>query len=116
MSPVMPILVINKVDKVEYLFESLIKGNLKTVEVTLRTSCALNVIEIISKKFPSLKVGAGTVLNENNLQDIKNAGATFAVSPGSTMTLAKNLKDASISSYARSIMWEILGNREEKIQ
>jgi 2-dehydro-3-deoxyphosphogluconate aldolase/(4S)-4-hydroxy-2-oxoglutarate aldolase len=89
MSPVMPILVINKVDKVEYLFESLIKGNLKTVEVTLRTSCALNVIEIISKKFPSLKVGAGTVLNEKNLQDIKNAGATFAVSPGSTMTLAK---------------------------
>ena len=34
MAPVMPVLVINKVDKVEHLFESLIKGNLKVVEVT----------------------------------------------------------------------------------
>ena len=82
MSPVMPVLVINKVDKVEHLFEALIKGNLKVVEITLRTSCALKVIEIASKKFPSLMVGAGTVLNEKDLQDIKSAGASFAVSPG----------------------------------
>ena len=33
MSPVMPVLTINKVEKVEYLFEALIKGNLKTVEI-----------------------------------------------------------------------------------
>ncbi|MDC3273653.1 bifunctional 4-hydroxy-2-oxoglutarate aldolase/2-dehydro-3-deoxy-phosphogluconate aldolase [Alphaproteobacteria bacterium] len=88
MSPVMPVLVINKVDKVEHLFEALIKGNLKVVEITLRTSCALKVIEIASKKFPSLMVGAGTVLNETDLQDIKSAGASFAVSPGSTISLA----------------------------
>ena len=93
MSPVMPVLVINKVDKVEHLFESLIKGNLKVVEITLRTSCALKVIEIASKKFPSLMVGAGTVLNEKNLQDIKSAGASFAVSPGSTLSLASKALD-----------------------
>ena len=93
MSPVMPVLVINKVDKVEPLFESLIKGNLKVVEVTLRTPCALKVIEIASKKFPNLKVGAGTVLNEKNLQDIKSAGASFAVSPGSTISLATKALD-----------------------
>ena len=93
MSPVMPVLVINKVDKVEPLFESLIKGNVKVVEVTLRTPCALKVIEIASKKFPNLKVGAGTVLNEKNLQDIKSAGASFAVSPGSTISLATKALD-----------------------
>ena len=93
MSPVMPVLVINKVDKVEHLFESLIKGNLKVVEVTLRTPCALRVIEIASKKFPSLMVGAGTVLNEKDLQDIKSAGASFAVSPGSTISLATKALD-----------------------
>ena len=93
MSPVMPVLVINKVDKVEHLFESLIKGNLKVVEVTLRTPCALKVIEIASKKFPSLMVGAGTVLNEKDLQDIKSAGASFAVSPGSTISLATKALD-----------------------
>ena len=93
MSPVMPVLVINKVDKVEHLFEALIKSNLKVVEVTLRTPCALKVIEIASKKFPNLKVGAGTVLNGKDLQDIKSAGASFAVSPGSTISLATKALD-----------------------
>ena len=93
MSPVMPVLVVNKVDKVEHLFESLIKGNLKVVEITLRTSCALKVIEIASKKFPSLMVGAGTVLNEIDLKDINSAGASFAVSPGSTISLALKALD-----------------------
>lgn len=89
LSPVMPILTINKVEKVDYLFEALIKGNLKTVEITLRTDCALKVIEIASKKFPSLEIGAGTILNETDLQAVKDAGASFAVSPGITTTLAK---------------------------
>ena len=92
-SPVMPVLVIDKIDKVEYLVEALIKGNLNTIEITLRTSCALNVIEIISKKFPDLMVGAGTVLNKKDFISIKNAGASFAVSPGSTYDLAKNAID-----------------------
>ena len=89
LSPVMPVLTINKVEKVDYLFEALIKGNLKTVEITLRTDCALTVIEIASKKFPLLEIGAGTVLNETDLQAVKDAGASFAVSPGITTTLAK---------------------------
>tara|TARA_B110000008_G_scaffold243954_1_gene253318 strand:- start:235 stop:837 length:603 start_codon:yes stop_codon:yes gene_type:complete len=89
MSPVMPVLTIKKVEKVDYLFEALIKGNLKTVEITLRTDCALKVIEIASKKFPLLEIGAGTVLNETDLQAVKDAGASFAVSPGITTTLAK---------------------------
>ncbi|MDC0110424.1 bifunctional 4-hydroxy-2-oxoglutarate aldolase/2-dehydro-3-deoxy-phosphogluconate aldolase [Alphaproteobacteria bacterium] len=88
-SLVMPVLVIDKIDNVEYLVEALIKGNINTIEITLRTSCALNVIEIISKKFPELMVGAGTVLNNKDLISIKNAGASFAVSPGSTYDLAK---------------------------
>ena len=92
-SPVMPVLAIDKIDKVEYLVEALIKGNLNTIEITLRTSCALNVIEIISKKFPDLIVGAGTVLNKKDFISIKNAGASFAVSPGSTYDLAKNAID-----------------------
>ena len=89
MSPVMPVLTINKVENIDYLFEALIKGNLKTVEVTLRTDCALQVIEVASKKFSSLQVGAGTVLNESDLQSVKDAGASFAVSPGTTNELAK---------------------------
>ena len=89
MSPVMPVLTINKVENIDYLFEALIKGNLKTVEITLRTDCALQVIEVASKKFSSLQIGAGTVLNKIDLQSVKDAGASFAVSPGTTTELAK---------------------------
>ena len=89
MSPVMPVLTIHKIENLDYLFEALIKGNLKTVEITLRTDCALQVIEVASKKFSSLQVGAGTVLNESDLQSVKDAGASFAVSPGTTNELAK---------------------------
>ena len=88
MSPVMPVLTINNIDNIEYLFEALINGNLKVVEITLRTDCALRALEIASKKFPSLKIGAGTVLNNEDLISVKDAGATFAVSPGSTISLA----------------------------
>ena len=64
LSPVMPVLTINKLDKVEYLFDALLEGGLKTVEITLRTPCALEVIEKISKEYPFFKIGAGTVLND----------------------------------------------------
>ena len=88
-SPVMPVLVINKINNVENLIASLIEGNLNNIEVTLRTSCALKAIEIIANKFPELKVGAGTILNTTDLKNVKDAGASFAVSPGSTYDLAK---------------------------
>jgi 2-dehydro-3-deoxyphosphogluconate aldolase/(4S)-4-hydroxy-2-oxoglutarate aldolase len=68
LSAVMPVLTINKLDKVEYLFDALLEGGLKTVEITLRTPCALEVIEKISKEYPFFKIGAGTVLNDENLQ------------------------------------------------
>ena len=38
LSPVMPVLTINKLDKVEYLFDALLEGGLKTVEITFRSN------------------------------------------------------------------------------
>ena len=96
LSAVMPVLTINKLDKVEYLFDALLEGGLKTVEITLRTPCALEVIEKISKEYPFFKIGAGTVLNDENLQSVKDAGATFAVSPGSTLSLGKKAIEMNI--------------------
>lgn len=59
LSPVMPVLTINKLDKVEYLFDALLEGGLKTVEITLRTSCALEVIEKFQKNIHLLKLVLG---------------------------------------------------------
>ena len=89
LSPVVPVLVITTDKNVEYLIEAIIKGNINCVEITLRTPCALNVIKKIAKTFPELTIGAGTVLSKDDLSKVEDAGASFAVSPGSTYELAK---------------------------
>ena len=74
----------------ESVSDVLIEAGIKIIEVPLNSPRPYETIERMVKFHGDKGVfGAGTVLNENNLQDIKNAGATFAVSPGSTMTLAK---------------------------
>jgi 2-dehydro-3-deoxyphosphogluconate aldolase/(4S)-4-hydroxy-2-oxoglutarate aldolase len=93
-TPVMPVLTINTLDKIENLFDALIEGEIKTVEITLRTPCALKAIEKVSKKYPSLRIGAGTVLNVKDLKSVKDAGASFAVSPGCTKKLARKALEA----------------------
>jgi 2-dehydro-3-deoxyphosphogluconate aldolase/(4S)-4-hydroxy-2-oxoglutarate aldolase len=58
------------------------------LEVTLRTPCALDVIRAM-KQVPGAVVGAGTVLNPDDLARACDAGAEFIVSPGLTKRLGK---------------------------
>ena len=64
------------------LAEALYEGGIGCVELTLRTDCALKAIELISKRLPSVLVGAGTVLTSDQVTAVQDAGAHFAVSPG----------------------------------
>ncbi|KXV18937.1 bifunctional 4-hydroxy-2-oxoglutarate aldolase/2-dehydro-3-deoxy-phosphogluconate aldolase [Gluconobacter oxydans] len=86
--PVMPVLVVNDVALARPMAEALVAGGLSTLEVTLRTPCALEAIEEMSK-VPGALVGAGTVLNPSDMDRAVKAGASFIVSPGLTEALAK---------------------------
>lgn len=86
--PVMPVLVVNDVAQARPMAEALVAGGLSTLEVTLRTPCALEVIQEMSK-VPGALVGAGTVLNPSDMDRAVKAGARFIVSPGLTEALAK---------------------------
>ncbi|MBS1102176.1 bifunctional 4-hydroxy-2-oxoglutarate aldolase/2-dehydro-3-deoxy-phosphogluconate aldolase [Gluconobacter sp. Dm-62] len=86
--PVMPVLVVNDVALARPMAEALVAGGLSTLEVTLRTPCALEVIEEMSK-VPGALVGAGTVLNPSDMDRAVKAGARFIVSPGLTEALTK---------------------------
>jgi 2-dehydro-3-deoxyphosphogluconate aldolase/(4S)-4-hydroxy-2-oxoglutarate aldolase len=55
--------------------------------VTLRTPAALGAIRQMAK-VPGAIVGAGTVLNERQLDEAVEAGSSFIVSPGLTEALA----------------------------
>ena len=86
-SPVMPVVVIDEPAIAPDLARALLRGGLRTIEVTLRTAGALSAIEAIAHDVPDIAVGAGTVLSVEALRAAANAGATFAVSPGATPAL-----------------------------
>ena len=87
-APVIPVLVIDDVSHARPIAEALVKGGLRVLEVTLRTAAALDVIREMSNVDGAV-VGAGTVLNEADLQASIDAGAQFIVSPGLTESLGK---------------------------
>ena len=82
--PVIPVIVIDRVEDALPLAEALLAGGVKVLEVTLRTAAALPAIEAIARDLPEALVGVGTVLNADDARRASEAGARFAVSPGYT--------------------------------
>ncbi len=95
--PVVPVLVIEKVEDALPIAKALIAGGINVLEVTLRTSAALEVIETIARELPEAYIGAGTVTNREQLQAVTDAGAKFAISPGLTADLLKAGQEGSIA-------------------
>lgn len=94
--PVVPVLVINDVEKAVPLAKALMEGGIKVLEVTLRTPAAIDVIKRIADEVPDSLIGAGTVTNAQQLKAVVEAGAKFAISPGMTADLLKAGMDAEI--------------------
>ncbi|GAA8179714.1 bifunctional 4-hydroxy-2-oxoglutarate aldolase/2-dehydro-3-deoxy-phosphogluconate aldolase [Helicobacter pylori] len=91
-SPIVPVVVIEDLKDAVPLAQSLIEGGIPIIEVTLRSSCALEAIELIAKNVPKMHVGAGTILNPTQLEQAQNRGAEFLISPGLTIKLLEHAK------------------------
>ena len=108
LAPVIPVLVIHDVGHARPIAEALVAGGLPALEVTLRTPAALDVIREMAKVEGAV-VGAGTVLNPDDLKASLDAGARFIVSPGLTEPLVRAALDAGVpilpgTANARDIM------------
>jgi 2-dehydro-3-deoxyphosphogluconate aldolase/(4S)-4-hydroxy-2-oxoglutarate aldolase len=97
MGPIVPVLVINKVEDALPIAEALLTAGIKVLEVTLRTPVALDVISLIAKELPEAIVGSGTVTNRQQLQQSVDAGAKFAISPGLTKGLLQAGNEGNIA-------------------
>ena len=95
-APVIPVLAIDRVEDAEPLARALVEGGLPVIEVTLRTPAALAAITAM-QAVPGAMVGAGTVLDAEQLQAARSAGAEFVVSPGLTAALAEAAADAGVA-------------------
>jgi len=87
-APVIPVLVLDGEGDWARLAETLVTAGLPVLEVTLRTPAALDAIRAMSTVEGAI-VGAGTVLNEAQLDAALAAGSKFIVSPGLTEALGK---------------------------
>ena len=86
-APVIPVLEIEDVRQARPLAEALVSGGLRVLEVTLRTPAAIDAIREM-RKVEGAIVGAGTVINNAQLDAVVDAKVEFIVSPGLTETLA----------------------------
>lgn len=96
-SPVLPVVTIEDAATAPDLARALVRGGIRSIEVTLRTPAALPAMEAIARAVPEIALGAGTVLSGADLRAAAAAGASFAVSPGSTAAL---LEAAAASNLA----------------
>ncbi|HZG33481.1 bifunctional 4-hydroxy-2-oxoglutarate aldolase/2-dehydro-3-deoxy-phosphogluconate aldolase [Sphingopyxis sp. YF1] len=95
LAPVIPVIVIDRVEDAVPMAEALVAGGLPVLEVTLRTPAALDAMKAM-KQVSGAVVGAGTVLNQRLLGDALKAGAEFIVSPGLTDSLGEAAVSAGI--------------------
>lgn len=94
-SAVIPVLVIDDAATAKPLAGALVAGGLKVLEVTMRTPAALDAIREM-KQVPGAIVGAGTVINTDQFEQVMDAGAEFIVSPGLTERLARPIIDSGV--------------------
>lgn len=87
-APVIPVLVLDGSLDPARLAETLVSAGLPVIEVTLRTPFAIHAIRAM-RGVKDAVVGAGTVLNEQMLNEAIDAGSQFIVSPGLTDTLGR---------------------------
>jgi len=81
--PVIPVIVIHRLEDAVPMAEALVAGGVRVLEVTLRTPIALQAMELMAR-VPGAIVGAGTLRSVADVLAAKNAGCQFAVSPGYT--------------------------------
>ena len=87
-APVIPVLVLEGEHDPAALAETLVEAGLPVLEVTLRTPQALEAIRAMASVSGAI-VGAGTVLNDRQLEQAQEAGARFIVAPGLTEPLTR---------------------------
>ena len=85
--PVIPVIVLHRLQDAVPLAEALLAGGVKVLEVTLRTPVALQCIEAIARACPEALVGAGTIRSAADAQAALDSGSRFAVSPGYTAAI-----------------------------
>lgn len=86
---IVPVVVLNKVEDAIPTAKALLAGGINVMEITFRTAAAPDCIAKVAAEMPEIIVGAGTVVNVEQLRQAVEAGAKFIVCPGSDEEIIK---------------------------
>ena len=81
---VVPVVVLDDAEQAVPTAKALLAGGINAMEITFRTAAAKDSIAKVAAEVPEMIVGAGTVINVDQLHDAIDAGAKFIVSPGTS--------------------------------
>lgn len=100
---VVSVLIIEEVEHAVPLAQALLAGGVNAMELTLRTDAAVEGLRQIREQVPEMLAGIGTVLNEDQIDEIVAAGAQFAVSPGLNPRVVRKAQAAGLP-FAPGVM------------
>ena len=93
---VIPVIALDKAEDIIPLGKALAENGLPAAEITFRSDAAVEAIRLLREAQPDMLIGAGTVLNREQVIAAKEAGATFIVSPGFNPNTVKACQELGI--------------------
>ncbi len=99
MEKCIPVVVIKELSETDAILTALKNSGINCAEITFRTACAAEAIAYAVKNYPDMEIGAGTVINAEQCEAALKAGATFIVSPGLSVAVAKICNERGIPYY-----------------
>lgn len=96
-SPVVPVVVVERVQDAVPLARALLAGGVGIIEITLRSAAGLDAIRAVAAEVPQMVVGAGTVLTPAQAHAVTAAGAQFIVTPGTPPRLLEAVLETEVA-------------------
>ncbi|MGH6862329.1 MAG: bifunctional 4-hydroxy-2-oxoglutarate aldolase/2-dehydro-3-deoxy-phosphogluconate aldolase [Phyllobacterium sp.] len=93
---VVPVIAIERAADAIALADALLEGGLPVAEITFRTEAAADVLAAIHEARPELCIGAGTILDKENLARAIKSGARFGLAPGFDPQIVDEAKRANL--------------------
>lgn len=100
---IVPVVVLDREEDAEPLAEALIAGGLEVMEITFRTAAAAGAIRRIASRFPQILLGAGTLLEPDQVRRARDAGAVFGLAPGLNPRIVETARECGLG-FAPGVM------------
>jgi 2-dehydro-3-deoxyphosphogluconate aldolase/(4S)-4-hydroxy-2-oxoglutarate aldolase len=95
-SGVIAVLIVDDPRRAVKLAQALIAGGVSIMELTLRTTAALDCLRAITAEVPEMMAGAGTILARSQVDEVLDAGALFGVAPGTNPSVILHANDLGL--------------------